>query len=115
MFIWAGTFFMSLLPQPKVSFTKKSLSFEQQADLLISRGLLCVNKNELIESLRHYNYYRLSGYCLAFEQARHSFYPGVSFSDLADAYEFDRKLRKIIMESLELIEIQLRTSLAYLR
>ena len=97
----------------KVPFTKGSLSFRAQAELLLQRGLVCNDKEQLIDSLRHYNYYRLSGYCLSFEQSRHQFLPGVTFEDLAAAYEFDRKLRKIVMESLELIEIQLRTSVAY--
>lgn len=109
MFIWAGTLFMDI----KIPFDKPSLSFESQADLLLARGLVCVDENQLIESLRHYNYYRLSGYCLSFERERHQFLPGVTFDDLTAAYEFDRKLRKILMESLELIEIQLRTSIAY--
>lgn len=97
----------------KENFKKPFLTYEQQADLLLSRGLECVDRTKLIQSLQHYNYYRLSGYCLAFEQQRHKFLPGVTFEDLADSYEFDRKLRKILMESLELIEIQLRTSIAY--
>ena len=97
----------------KESFTKPFLSYQEQADLLIRRGLVCTDKEKLVQSLQHYNYYRLSGYCLAFEQERHRFLEGVSFADLAASYEFDRKLRKILMESLELIEIQLRTSIAY--
>ncbi len=114
MFIWAGTFFMMPPNLSKVTYNKPALTFSEQADLLIARGVACTDKNKLIESLRHYNYYRLSGYCLAFEQERHCFLPGVTFEDIADAYEFDRKLRKIIMESLELVEIQMRTSIAYL-
>lgn len=97
----------------KKYFSKKALSFEEQADLLLSRGLLCSDKQKLICSLRHYNYYRLSGYCLSFEAKRHQFLTGITFEDIASAYEFDRKLRKIVMEGLELLEIQLRTSIAY--
>lgn len=98
----------------KKPFTKQALTFEEQAKLLITRKLDSESLDVLIKSLAHYNYYRLSGYCLAFEVERHKFYPKVSFSALTQTYEFDRKLRKIVFEGLELIEIQLRTSVAYL-
>ena len=97
----------------KTSFSKIPLSFEQQAELLIKRGLKCSNKKQLIESLQHYNYYRLSGYCLQFEEKRHKFLSDIQFENLAEIYNFDRNLRRVLMEALELIEIQFRTSVAY--
>lgn len=97
----------------QIHFSKKSLTFQEQADLLLSRGLLCSDKEKLIESLQHYNYYRLSGYCLSFEIERHKFLPNITFEDLASAYEFDRKLRRVVMGGLELMEVQFRTTIAY--
>jgi len=43
--------------------------------------------------LRHINYYRFSGYGLAFEQSRHQFILGTTFGQIRDTYEFDRALR----------------------
>jgi abortive infection bacteriophage resistance protein len=63
--------------------------------------------------LKHINYYRFSGYALAFEQNRHQFFPGTSFEQIREAYEFDRALRDLFTESIELIELDLRTNIAY--
>ena len=54
------------------------------------------------------NYYRLSGYCLAFEQQRRTFLPGVTFDDVAGQYAFDVVLRDLLTEALEVIEIDVR-------
>lgn len=44
-----------------VKYTKAPLTFDQQADLLISRGLLA-DRAILVDRLREVNYYRLSAY-----------------------------------------------------
>ncbi len=44
-----------------MEYTKPYLSFEQQADKLIERGMQC-NRDSLIEHLSDVGYYRLSGY-----------------------------------------------------
>ncbi|HQX53939.1 MAG TPA: Abi family protein [Planctomycetaceae bacterium] len=63
--------------------------------------------------MSHVNYYRFSGYCLAFEQPRHSFPQGVTFEDITRAYAFDVTLRDLLTEALEVIEIDVRAWLAY--
>lgn len=63
--------------------------------------------------LSHVNYYRLSGYCLAFEQSRHRFVPGTTLDQVRGAYEFDRPLRDLITEALGLFEVDARTAIAY--
>jgi abortive infection bacteriophage resistance protein len=44
-----------------MNYQKPHLTFEQQADLLLSRGMKA-DKQELVEKLRAVNYYRISGY-----------------------------------------------------
>lgn len=61
----------------------------------------------------HVNYYRLSGYCLAFEQSRHAFAPDTSFEAVRYAYEFDWSLRDLLNEALEVIEVDLRAVTAH--
>ena len=63
--------------------------------------------------LAHLNYYRYSGYCLAFEAERHVFREGTTFEHVAGAYEFDLSLRDLLTEALETIEVDLRTAVAY--
>ena len=65
------------------------------------------------EFLRHLNYYRFSGYGLAFQDGDRKYYNGTTFEQIKAAYEFDRKLRDYIYESMEVIELDLRTTVAY--
>ena len=43
-------------------YTKPSLTFESQAELLLSRGLVAPSKEAIIVKLRAVSYYRLSAY-----------------------------------------------------
>jgi abortive infection bacteriophage resistance protein len=44
-----------------VKYQKPALTFDQQADQLIERGLVC-DREELLSRLKSVSYYRLSGY-----------------------------------------------------
>jgi abortive infection bacteriophage resistance protein len=59
--------------------------------------------------LGHLNYYRLSGYCLAFETSRHQFGQGTTFEQVEALYEFDRVFRDLVADAIEVVEIDLRT------
>lgn len=98
---------------PRVPFQKAWLSYADQVALLVSRGLVVADPTAAEAFLAHINYYRFSGYCLAFEQARHQFQPGVTFEDIRAAYEFDRVLRDLMTDGLEVFEIDVRTALAH--
>jgi abortive infection bacteriophage resistance protein len=63
--------------------------------------------------LRHINYYRFTGYCLAFESPRHVFPAGVTFNHVKASCQFDASLRDLLNEALEVIEIDLRTVVAH--
>lgn len=91
---------------------KPPLTFEEQLELLKSRNLIITNEIEAIEILKRVNYYRLSGYTL-WSKKDDKFFDGVSFSDIYNLYEFDRKLRNILIPMLETIEISCRTDIAY--
>jgi abortive infection bacteriophage resistance protein len=104
---------MSSGPSLPVSYSKSWLSVSAQISKLESRGLKVSDKADAESFLRHINYYRFTGYCLAFEDTRHSFKAGVSFDHIKHAYQFDASLRDLFTEGLELIEIDLRTSIAH--
>lgn len=95
------------------SYQKPWKSYAEQVCLLRSRGLIVGDTRAAVQFLSHVNYYRLSGYCLAFEQDRHQFLPGVTFEQIRNAYEFDRVLRDLITEALEVVEVDFRTVVAY--
>ncbi|MBF0595184.1 MAG: Abi family protein [Candidatus Omnitrophica bacterium] len=89
-------------------YTKPSLTYVQQVDLLKKRGLIIGDPAAAERCLKQISYYRLSAYCLPFEVVRHQFKPGVTFEQIIRLYEFDRRLRFLIDEALEVIEISVR-------
>ena len=94
-------------------YAKPWLSYHDQVTLLQKRGLVVADVQAATDFLRHVNYYRFSGYCLAFESKRHTFNPDVTFEQVRTAYQFDTTLRDIVTEALEVVEVDLRTAIAH--
>jgi len=93
-----------------MDYLKPPLTFAQQADLLIGRGLMVDDRERLIRRLSHVNYYRLSGYWHPFQQVDERFRPGTSFSTIWDRYLFDRKLRLLVLDMIERVEVSIKTT-----
>lgn len=104
---------MSSGPSAKIPYAKPWLSYQDQLKLIESRGIVVADRPAAEAFLAHVNYYRLSGYCLAFEDARHSYSRAVTFEQVCQAYDFDRDLRDLVTEALEVIEVDLRAAIAY--
>lgn len=107
-----GGFFFSRRKGGAVKYAKLPLTYEQQADLLLQRGLVA-DKSELVATLRTVNYYRLSAYWHPFKLADNTFTPGTAFLTIWRRYTFDRQLRLLVMDAVERVEILLRSRLAY--
>jgi abortive infection bacteriophage resistance protein len=103
---------MSQGPIVRFPFRKPWKSCADQVRILVSRGLQVADTKAATDLLAHVNYYRFSGYCLAFEQSRHLFHAGVTFDHVRRAYEFDWALRDLISDALEVIEIDIRAAIA---
>jgi abortive infection bacteriophage resistance protein len=101
-------------------YTKLALSFEQQAQRLLDRGLLGIEKKDLIHYLSMVNYYRLSAYWYPFKlidpnNGKESFAPEIVFENIWRRYTFDRQLRLLIMDAVEYVEVAiLRTRMVEL-
>ncbi len=95
------------------SYSKPWLSYAEQVKLLANRGLIVEHAAAAEKFLRHLNYYRFSGYCLAFETDRHVFVKGTTFEQVVQTYEFDLGLRDLVTEALEVVEVDLRASIAH--
>lgn len=99
-------------------YSKKALSFEDQADLLLKRGLVG-DRGELISRLKAVNYYRLSGYLHPFRirdaagKPTDNFVAGTDFNLVWRRCNFDRRLRMILLDAIERIEISVRTQLVF--
>jgi abortive infection bacteriophage resistance protein len=96
-------------------FTKPALSFDDQLDRLIARGLSVPDRARALHYLEHINYYRLGAYWLPFESdhATHRFREGACFDDVLNLYIFDREFRLLLLDAIERIEVSVRTHWAY--
>lgn len=111
-----------------MTYSKPHLTFEEQVEKLIDRGLECSDKPAAIQLLTAVGYYRVTGYVYPFrkeipEDQRDPAQPfryrleaikdGVTFDHVRGIWNFDRKLRNRCLEAVEIIEIGLRTQVAY--
>ncbi|MBR1225231.1 Abi family protein [Bradyrhizobium sp. AUGA SZCCT0176] len=80
--------------------------------LMAERGLTFDDWAGAHEHLEHIGYYRLTGYLYQFKTGDESFLPGTTFESVHDRYIFDRKLRLLIIEAVEKIEIAARVSIS---
>jgi len=96
---------MSSGPPSRVPYTKPWLSVADQLKKMESRGLLVTDRADAEIFLGHINYYRFTGYCVAFENPRHVFPAGVTFDHVKASCQFDASLRDLFNEALEIIEI----------
>lgn len=94
-------------------FDKRPLSFSDQVQLLIDRGMQVPDVPRAIHYLTHISYYRLSGYWRLFEDGvtagDHRFKAGTHFDQVLDLYIFDRELRLLVIDAIERVEISLRS------
>lgn len=94
-----------------MKYQKHALSFSDQADLVLSRGLIA-DKSELVDRLRAVNYYRLSAYWYTFritDDPQDRLQPGTSLHTVWRRYRFDRQLRLLVMDAIERVEVAIRT------
>lgn len=100
-------------------YLKPPLSFNQQLDQLINRGLQVDDRTEALRALSSISYYRLSAYWFPFRLRDDSgavtsnVTPGTSFERVIQLYEFDRQLRLLVLDGIERIEVAIRTQLTY--
>ncbi|WP_127470641.1 Abi family protein [Thiomicrorhabdus aquaedulcis] len=106
------------MTDPTKIYQKPPKTTEQHIQQLASRGL-CFNrsgKERALRYLSHIGYYRLSAYFIPFEESSqdnkrtHLFKSGTEFNHVLDLYIFDRKLRILVMEAIERIEVSIRAN-----
>jgi len=92
---------------------KSAATFEQQVDSLKSKGIVVTNKAFCCDFFHCVNYYRFSAYLLPFRNEDKTYKDGTNFERACRIYEFDTKMRSMLFEIIEEIEMYLRTQLAY--
>lgn len=97
-------------------FSKLPISIDEQITLLKQRGLEFKDELKAKHYLSNISYYRLRAYTYSFQDNNdptHPFVKQTSFEQILELYVFDRKLRLLVFDGLEKIEIALRTKIIY--
>jgi len=82
--------------------------------LLKSRGLSIPDEQKAFEYLSNIGYYRLSAYCyplLTDPKENHIYKDGATFDLVMNMYRFDRKLRVLLFNEIEKIEVAIRSAM----
>ena len=80
--------------------------------ILEDRNMVIHDKDAAVRVLEDINYYRFVGYALQFNK-NNDYGNKTSFENVYKLYVFDKKLRHLILEILESIEISVRTKISY--
>ena len=99
-------------------FNKPPLTYEKQVELLLSRGLIVTDRKRAERHLANISYYRLSAYMLPYKKKEDgiiidAFKEGTTWDDIYDLYVFDRKLRLLVFDAIERLEVAIRTQIIY--
>lgn len=97
-------------------FNKPPISIAEQIHLLTRRGLVITGKSEAHFCLANISYFRLLQYTHPFQENESDgrpFKAGTTFNQVLDLYMFDRKLRFLVFDAIERIEVALRTQIIY--
>lgn len=94
-------------------YEKPALTHEELLDRLIERGLIVDDMDRTLRYLRHIGYYRFSPYLIPFRlfPSDEQLDVGVRFDQVLDVYVFDRKLRLLLLDAIERIEVAIRSAL----
>src|SRR4051812_27379542 len=104
-----------------MAYTKPYLPIADQLALIKGRGMV-VSDDALAQAyLKKIGYYRLSGYWYPYRKSKQvgpqrvvedQFRDQTKFSEIVDLYVFDKKLRLLMLDVIERIEIALRVQIA---
>lgn len=100
---------------------KLALNIEEQINKLKEHGMNFEDEEKAKEILLDIGYYRLGFYSFPFERKfpnlrnrDHKLREGASFKEVVDLYYFDYDLRKILLNALNRIEVNIRTTITYI-
>lgn len=99
-------------------YTKPPKTYDELVSLLQDRNLIIKDRYKAKLKLESINYYRLSGYMLPYKRIvggimTDDFRDGITWGNIYSLYLFDRKLRLLVFDAIERIEIAIRAQLIY--
>lgn len=99
-------------------YLKPPLTYEEQVELLKSRGMIIPDEQRAERLLANISYYRLSAYMLPYKKKENglildAFKSDTTWDMIYNLYVFDRKLRLLVFDAIERLEVAIRTQIIY--
>lgn len=92
---------------------KEFKTYQEQIEILKSRGIVINNEEFALEKLQEDNYYNIiNGYKDLFIDSN-QYIQGTTFEEIYSLFEFDRNLKSILLKNILIVENILRTLIAY--
>ena len=98
----------------RIPFIKTYSTPHELVQLLKTRGMEITDEEKAQHYLSHIGYYRLSAYMyplLSIPKEQHLFKQGVTFGKVMMLYRFDKKLRLLLFNEIEKIEVAVRCAI----
>lgn len=92
-----------------MAYDRRPTSYKEQVEILIDRRLSVENKDVAEQALKEIGYFRFKGYCLPYYKSKDVFKDDVSFNLIYQNYRYDERLRLLVFQIIEHIEIELRS------
>lgn len=96
-----------------MKYDKNLKTIEEQINTLRIKGLIIDDESKLRKYLAHISYYHLSTYFKPFQDSATNFKKNIHFEDILNIYVFDKKLRLLLLDVLEIVEKSFKCKLAY--
>ncbi|MDJ1111419.1 MULTISPECIES: Abi family protein [Staphylococcaceae] len=98
----------------------KHLTFEEQIDLLVARGMNIPDKSGAMNKIENIGYYKLKEFAFPLSSVvteddgtKTRRYDGVEFSSVITRYYQDKNLRLNVLHAIEKIEVSLKTRISF--
>lgn len=119
-----GTGWLSFNLTGLILIRKLHRSYQEQLNILSSRGMQITDPQGAQQALENIGYYRLAAYWYQFREIEKAdepgavtrselFRAGASFEQARALWQFDRQLRLLLIEALERIEVALRVRISH--
>jgi abortive infection bacteriophage resistance protein len=92
---------------------KSPKTYEEQIEILRSHGCIVSDSESATAFLQRTNYYRFSGYLIAFKHKDGNYTKGTTFEKISSIYAFDQDLRIILLKALSEVEITVKSIIGY--
>ncbi len=97
-----------------MSCTEIHLTYKEQLEKFISRGMIVKNRDKAVERLKHISYYKIKQFSMFFMDSNGTYKTNTSFEAVVQNFYFDKNLRMEFLKCSEKIELSIKNKIAYL-